>query len=846
MNADRWRQIEELYHSVREMDPDERDRFLKQAAGKDEELRQEVESLLSYETETAMLLDRPALEVAARVLAADRRSGMIGRTLGHYKIESWLGAGGMGEVYRATDIRLDRAVAVKVLSEHLSTHPGALARFETEAKAAAALSHPGILAIHDFGEENGIAYAVTELLNGETLRARLARSRLDEREAIQIAIAVAEGLAAAHAKGITHRDLKPENIFLTKDGAIKILDFGLAQIEPLLPRDRKAPPPDAETGAVIGTIAYMSPEQVERGKVNPRSDVFSFGLLLYEMVVGERAFQGKTKTDILVAIRQGGPPALDKLLDSRLQTIVARCLRRTAGERFPSAGELLLELRKALGKPRPRARWKFVSAGALALAVALAGVGVWLPQKWRAASARRLTSLAVLPFQNVSNDPEEEYFTDGMTDVLIADLAQIGSLRVISRTSVMQLKGTKSSLPQIARQLNVDGIIAGSVLRSGDQVRITAELIDASTDRHLWAKTYLGKVGDVLTLQAQVARAVAGEVQARMTPQESGRLSRDHPVNPAALEAYLKGRSYWERFTEESLSRSIENYQEAIKLDPSYAVAYAGLSEAWTGLGWIGARPWQDVRGMAEDSAAKALAIDAGSSEAHAAMAVFSLRDWDWKTAEGEDEKAIALNPSYATAHMSYGNILRYLGRADESITQAKRAVELDPLAVLTNQVLGEAYLSARSYDLAIAHCQAALEVHPEESSLLLILGWAYVYKGMYDKGAELIARSNEIDGIPRDMSPDLAYINAVTGKRAEARKTLRELQALSKEATLDPGLMALISAGLGDRREALTMLEQAYSGHSSMMTWLKVDARFDAIREDPAFQDLMRRVGLI
>jgi len=315
-------------------------------------------------------------------------------------------------------------------------------------------------------------------------------------------------------------------------------------------------------------------------------------------------------------------------------------------------------------------------------------------------------------------------------------------------------------------------------------------------------------------------------------------------VNPAALEAYLKGRSYWERFTEESLTRSIENYEQASKIDPSYAVAYAGLSESWTGLGWIGARPWQDVRLMAKDSAMKALAIDAGSSEAHAAMAVFSLRDWDWKTAEEEDKRAIMLNASYATAHMSYSNILRYLGRAEESIAEAKRAVELDPLAVLTNQVLGEAYLSARRYDLAIAHCQAVLEVHPEESSLLQVLGWAYVYTGMYDKGVEAIARSNAIDGIPLEMSPDLAYVNAVTGKRTEARKTLRLLQTLGKD--IDPGFIGLISAGLGERRQTLAMLEGAYARHSSMMTWLKVDARFDPIREDPAFQDLMRRVGLI
>src|ERR1019366_7178749 len=382
----------------------------------------------------------------------------------------------------------------KVLSEHLSTHPDAVARFEIEAKAAAALSHPNILAIHDFGDEQGIAYAVTELLHGETLRARLTRSPLELHEAVDIANAVADGLAAAHAKGITHRDLKPENIFLTEDGRIKILDFGLAQMGPLLAGEQtglgSTTSAIAEAGMLIGTVSYMSPEQAEGRKVDPRSDVFSFGSVLYETLVGERAFQGKTKLETLDAIRHEEPQALGKL-----------------------AGTGLLPF-------------------------------TWIPQKWRGwlpGSGRRLTSLAVLPLNNLSNDPEEAYFADGMTDVLIADLAQISSLRVISRTSVMQLKGTKKSLAEIARQLNVDGVIEGSVMRSGDNVRITAELVDTSKDRHLWARTYDRKVGDVLTLQGEVARAIAGEIQARITPQESGRLSRNRTVSPAALEAYLKG-----------------------------------------------------------------------------------------------------------------------------------------------------------------------------------------------------------------------------------------------------------------------------------------------------------------
>jgi serine/threonine-protein kinase len=853
MSPERWNQIEQLYHAALQLQPDERSRLLREACGGNEELRREVESLLNYETETAMVLDRPALEVAAKALALDHRNRMIGRTLGHYRIDSWLGAGGMGEVFRATDTRLDRPVAVKVLSEHLSTHPDALARFEIEAKAAAALSHPNILAIHDFGDEQGTAYAVAELLYGETLRERLNRSPLDLERAVEIATAVAEGLAAAHAKGITHRDLKPENIFLTEDGRIKILDFGLAQMGPLLsdaPGEEESSAASAitERGMLIGTVSYMSPEQAQGGNVDPRSDVFSFGSVLYEMLVGERPFQGKSKGEILDAIRHQQPPALAGLTGTGLRPIVERCLCKAPEKRFASAQETLLELKKPLPERLPLVRRKALWAVAIALAAGLMTI-TWLHQKWGGwlpNSGHRLTSLAVLPLSNLSNDPEQEYFADGMTDILIADLAQISSLRVISRTSVMQLKGTKKSLEEIARQLHVGGLIEGSVLRSGDHVRITAELIDISTDQHLWANTYDRKIDDVLALQGMVAREIAGEIQARITPQESERLSRSRTIPPAALEAYLKGRFYWDQFTEESLTKGIESYEAATKLEPSYVAAYAGLSEAWTGLGWIGARPWKDVREPAKAAVMKALALDNASSDAHAAAAVFALRDWDWKTAEAEDRTAIALNPGYPTSHMSLGNVMRYLGRAEESIAEAKRAVELDPLAVLNNEVLAEAYLSAGRYDEAIAQCRSALELHPDESLLNHVLGWAYFYQGKYDDAIETLTKSVVADGEPVELHPDLAYINAVTGKKSQARKTIYQLLPLAEQGWLDPGHIALIYAGLGQHKEALDMLERAYRNHSSMMLWLKVDARFDSLRQEPRFQDLMRGVGLM
>jgi serine/threonine-protein kinase len=841
MNAERWKQIERLYDSVVNREPADRGRFLREACGNDEELRVEVESLLAYETETAMVLDRPALEIAARALALDQQGRMIGRILGHYRIESWLGAGGMGDVYCATDTRLDRTVAVKVLSEHLSTRPDALTRFEIEAKAAAALSHPNILAIHDFGDEQGIAYAVSELLHGETLRARLNRSLLEETEAAKIALAVAEGLAAAHVKGITHRDIKPENIFLTEDGRIKILDFGLAQMGPLL-SDEQSDSSVTESGMLIGTVFYMSPEQALGRKVDPRSDVFSFGSVLYEMLVGQHAFQGITKLEVLDAIRHEEPREISRLAGSRLRPIVVRCLRKAPQERFPSAYELLLEL-KHRAQPAQLPRRTLLWAGAMALVGGAAGV-TWVYEK--VSSGPRLTSLAVLPLNNLSNDPEQEYFADGMTDLLIADLAQISSLRVISRTSVMQLKGTKKSLVEIARQLNVDGVIEGTVLRSGGRVRITVELVDSATDRHLWANIYDRKIDDVLTLQSAVAREIAAEIRVRMTPQESGRLAQRRSVAPAALEAYLKGRYYWDEFTSESLTKSIESYEEATRIDPSYAAAWAGLSESWTGLGWMGAKPWKELRESAKSGATKAIELDNSLSEGHAAMALFALLDWDWKTAQAEDQTAIALNPGYPTAHMSYGNILRYLGRTDESIPEAKRAVELDPLATVTNQVLAECYVSWRRYDLAAAQCQSALELHPDDSTLHYILGWAYFYQRKYNDAVEELKKSSTADGIDPEFSPDLAYIHAVIGRKDLARKTLRQLLPLVKEQIMDPGHVALIYLGLGQRKEALEMLAQAYRNHSSMMRWLKVDARFDDVRQEPRFQELMRGVGLI
>ena len=461
------------------------------------------------------------------------------------------------------------------------------------------------------------------------------------------------------------------------------------------------------------------------------------------------------------------------------------------------------------------------------------------------AAPPHIQALAVLPLANLSGDPAEDYFADGMTEALTADLAQIAALRVISRTSVIQYKGTKRPLPEIARQLKVDAVVLGSVLRSGTRVRITAELILASTDRHLWARTYERDLGDILDLQNEVARAIAAEIRAKVTPQEQARLTRNRTVNPDAYEAYLKGRHYWNQFTPEPLMKSIEYFEQSVKLDPSYAAGYAGLADAWASLAMIGAVSMDVANTKTVEAAGKAIELDDGLAEGHNAMSLAKAQQWDWDGSRSESQKALGLNPSYALAHLFLSNQLRHGGHADESIAEAQRALDLDPLSALTNEGLANAYLSARRYDPAILQYQKTLELFPDHTVAHDSMGWAYIYKGMYSQGLDEINKSIANYGEDPALSPELAYIFATNGQKGKAEKILQRLVNISKSEPIPSHHFVLVYAGLGRKEEALVWLEQAYQQHSPMMHWLKVDPRFDAIRPDARFQDLMQRVGL-
>ncbi len=791
-----------------------------------------------------------------------------GTRLGAYEIVSRIGAGGMGEVYRARDSRLDRDVAVKVLSDAVVQDAGALARFEREAKSVAALSHPNILAIHDVGSDGGVSFAVMELLEGESLADTVAHSKLPWRKAASIGIEIAEGLFAAHSKGIVHRDLKPANIFLTSDGRVKILDFGIARVgsPPSAGESSVATVAETSPGTVLGTVGYMSPEQVRGTPADARSDVFSLGCVLYEMVTGRRAFARDTAAETLTAILREDPEpvsATEGAVPLELDRIVAHCLEKNPAERFQSARDVAFNLRAALSGsgatqasgtvPRPVRRTGVWVGASVALLVLIVGALVLqrrgarpgAPGDTAKAAPPRIASVAVLPLQNLSGDPEQEYFADGMTEALITDLAKIEALRVISRTSVMQYKGVKKPLPEIAKELGVDGIVEGSVQRAGDRVRITAQLIEAATDRHLWAQSYERDSRDVFALQRDVAQAIAREIRVTVSPEEKTRLASSRPVNPAAHEAYLKGR-YWQlKFNEEGFRKASELYDRAVALDPGYALAWAGIAENLSGNADL-YLPSSEAYSKARPAAEKALQLDESLSEAHTSLGLIKAYfDWDWRGAEAHLVRAIELNPGSAWARDWYGWFLATLGRFDESISQLERARALDPLSPGMSADLGLAHVLKGDYTRAVVHIDRALALDSRYWVPRLLRTWMYQRKGDF---AAAVREAEALD--PRDAGPlalaGLARAYALAGRTSDARKLLRELEKLSRTGFVSPFFFAEVHAALGEKDVAFGWIRKCQRERSNgLALWAKVGPPLDPLRSDPRFAEVLREMNL-
>jgi TolB-like protein/Flp pilus assembly protein TadD len=788
-----------------------------------------------------------------------------GVRLGPYEIVAPLGAGGMGEVYRARDTRLRRDVAVKVLPQSYSQDPTRLRRFEQEALAASALNHQNLLTIHDIGSEAGAPFVVFELLQGETLRERLKSGALSEGSAVDLGSQIVSGMAAAHEKGIVHRDLKPENIFVTRSGLLKILDFGLAK---LTQPDRDADPAsEAETqsaltgaGVVMGTVGYMSPEQVKGAAVDARSDLFSIGCVLYEMLAGRRAFSGSSSAETLSAILRDEPkPLVPDTLPSPLERVVRRCLEKSPDARFQSARDLAFALREAAQpastarseRPAARARKKvpaLAAAAVLALAVAAAlsldAFGVRSRLFGNRGAGGGVRALAVLPLQNLSGDPGQDYFADGMTDALTARLAQIRSLRVIARTSASQYKDGKKPVREIARELGIDAVVEGSFTRSGDRVRITAELIEAATEAHVWARSFERELGDVLMLQGEVAGAIAGQIEAQLTSDERSRLSARSPVAPRAYEAYLRGRFLLDEGSEKGLREALVQFNKALELQSDYAAPHAGLASCYAILPFYSSLSPAEVLPKARAAAERAVELDASLAEAHASLAyVRAYYEWDWRAAEREFRKALELRPSFADAHFSYSRFLAASGRMAEAIAEIREAEALDPreLSLKANKAL--LYYFDGRYDEALEPLLELAQANPQLSIAHWGVGLAYEQKGASREALDSLEQAARLSkGL--NIQSSLAHAQAIFGQRDKARQALSRLQERARASYVPSYHFAIIYAGLGEHDRAVDWLERAYQERSTVLAYLRLDPRLAPLRSDPRYAELVKRLG--
>ena len=788
-----------------------------------------------------------------------------GTRLGPYEVLSILGTGGMAEVYCARDTRLGRDIALKVVNESLAGDPELVHRFEREARLAGSLNHPNLVAVYDFGLHEGAPYFITELLKGETLQQRLLRGPIPLDSALAWGAQLAHGLAAAHARGIVHRDVKPNNVFVTSDGHLKLLDFGIAKLAegnraegPHGILDDTVTPTGGVTrsGAILGTPAYMSPEQVRGEKVDARTDIFSLGAVLYEMLSGRRPFPGDSLVESGHAILHDEPPPLAGVPPALAQ-LIRRCLEKDPEARFQSARDFAFALETGRSDveagpiPGESARRSLLRRPwwAVALLVVLATAA--LVARSRTALSPRIESLAVLPLGNLSGDPQQEYFADGMTEALITDLAKISALRVISRTSAMQYKGVKKPLPEIARELNVDAVVEGSIQRSGNRVLVTAQLIQASNDRHLWAESYERDLSDVLALESELARAIGKEIRVKLTPQEQRLFASARPVDPAAHDAYLKGMYYFNDGRDrvqtkggaESFQKSVEYLQKAIRIDPSYALAYAQLARTYH---WWASRTQRGPVAESREAARKALELDDSLAEAHGALAFVLYRfDRDWSGAEKEFKRAIELNPSYAEAHHGYALYLVDMGRVGEAITEINKALLLDPLTVPQRTNAAWIFACARQDDEAIEQSKAALRLNPDNPGAHYYLGEVYLRKAMYPEGMAEIQKSVELARDHRCPEVPLLFASAASGRRDEARRLFDQFFSRSKRDAVPASCIAEAYASLGDDTNAIAWLEKAAQEDPVSFGDLRCAEPLGKLRNDPRFQALLRRVGL-
>ena len=828
-----------------------------------------------------------------------------GTKLGRYEIRTQLGAGGMGEVYLAQDTQLERTIALKILPADVTSDRQRMHRFVQEAKAAAALNHPNIAHIYEIGKADGTSFIAMEFIDGETLRALSKQGELAVTAILDIAIQIASALAAAHDAGIVHRDIKPDNIMLTHDGLVKVLDFGLVKLtESQSTTDTEAPTKalvHTDAGTVMGTANYMSPEQARGQKVDARTDIWSLGVVLYELTTGRLPFWGATTTDIIASIVKTEPLPLTRFspeLPSKLEEIVAKALEKDREERYQTIKDLLVDMRRlrkrlefeaelerskppdslveagvdisgghsliqtsanaartsGLISAQPMSSAEYVAseikrhktAAAIVVVILVVAVSVIIYFSYFSAPTNTaIDSIAVLPFTNQTGDENTDYLSDGIPETIIYSLSQLPNLKVTARNSAFRYKGKDTDAQTVGRELDVQAVLTGRLIQRGDNLVVSAEVVDAQSNRLLWGGQYSRKLSDILVVQEEIAKEISEKLRLRLTGEEQKQLTAGTTANPDAYQLYLKGRYFWNKRTGDAINKSIEYFNQAIEKDPNYALAYAGLADSYVILTAYTSTPGKEAYPKARVAATKALEINDKLAEAYTARAyIREFFDWDFGNAERDFKRSLELNPNYPTARQWYGEFLTAMGRHAEAIAEMKKAQELDPLSLIINKELGTAFFFAGQHDQAIEQLRKTLDMDSGFAPAYRDLGWVYTQKGMY---REAIAKFQKAISLEKDNTfslMGLGYTYGVSGKREDAQRILDQLIEMSKSFYVPPTYIAAVYVGLGDKDQAFQWLEKAYRERDDLL-YLKVAPPWSSLGSDPRFASLVRRVGL-